>query len=193
MNPIQEVFNAVSMLAPAAMILYYAYTTRNVLVATLLIGTLMHLPVSFTYHICAALNRFPDRIDNDMRRLDQTLQHVASTIFAFALSGFPFWAFVCSVLNGLGILFLWNPRTSNDGMRWAPINMCAHLYLLPMLWRGDLTNFLIAFEAFWMGGVFFVPWINKEYFFGWGHCVFHFALAVHMAALAESALLVDCI
>ena len=191
MHPVQEIANAASMLVPAAVILHYAHHTCSPLVATLLIGTVMHLPVSMAYHICAALNRFPDRLDNDMRRLDQTLQHVASTLFAYSLTGFPQWALVCSVFNGLGIHFLWHPRTSNDGKRWIPINLCVHLYMLPMLWRGDLTNFLIAFESFWMGGIFFVPFINAEYFCGWGHCVFHIALAVHVYALAESAMLIS--
>ena len=191
MQPIQEVANAVSMLAPALVILYYAYTTRDLFVTTLLIGTLMHLPISFTYHLCAALGRFPNRLDNDMRRLDQTMQHVASTIFACALSGHHIgWTLVCVVLNTLCIFYLWDRRISNDGKRWIPINLCVHLYLLPMLWRGDTANLVWAFKSFWVGGFFFVPWINKGYMFGWGHCIFHAALTVHVCALAESALMI---
>jgi hypothetical protein len=59
-----------------------------------------------------------------------------------------------------------------------------------LLWRGDTSNFLIAFETLWMGGVCFVPFINYDFFDGWGHLVFHLALGLHAYALAESAALI---
>ena len=187
MNHRQEIANAVSMLLPAAVILYYALETKHTLVWILVVGTMMHLPVSFTYHLSAACCRYPDRIDHDMRRLDQSLQHVACIIFAFATSGSIFYAVATWKFNFYFIYKLWDPKTTNDGKRFIPINIAVHFYLLPLLWRGDYENFLIAFESFWMGGVFFVPWINAEYFGGWGHCVFHAALAIHSYALAASA------
>ena len=190
MLPAQELANAISMLFPAIVTLQCALVHKHTLVTALLIGTTMHLPVSFTYHLLAALKRLPDRIDNDFRRLDQTLQHVACAIFAYATTGIVKYGLACLFLNSLGIFALWHPRTSNDGRRFIPINLCAHLYMMPMLWRGDTSNFLIAFEAFWMGGVFFVPFINYDFFDGWGHFIFHLALGVHSYALAESAVLI---
>jgi hypothetical protein len=185
MHPAQEIANAFSMLLPAFVILYLALDTRHVMVTALLIGTLMHLPISFAYHVLAAFNRFPDRIDNDLRRLDQTLQHIACTIFAYTTSGSFYYAAACWKFNSFFIYKLWHPRTSNDGRRWIPINAAVHLYMLPMLWNGDTLNFVIAFESLWIGGVFFVPFINYDFLAGWGHWVFHVALAVHMYALAN--------
>jgi hypothetical protein len=63
--------------------------------------------------------------------------------------------------------------------------------MMPLLWRGDTTNFLVVFESIWIGGVFFIPFINYEFFGGWGHCVFHFALGIHSYALAESVALIS--
>jgi hypothetical protein len=190
MLPAQEFANAFSMVCPAIVTLWCALVYKHTLVTALLVGTLMHLPVSFAYHLFAALQRLPDRLDNDFRRLDQTLQHVACVIFAYATTGLVHYALACSFFNALGVFMLWHPKTSNDGRRWIPIIMCVHLYMIPMLWRGDGTNFAVAFESMWIGGVFFVPFINYDFFHGWGHCVFHLALCVHSYALAESASLI---
>ena len=50
--------------------------------SVLVTGAAMHLPSSFTYHMSAAMGRYPDPLDNDMRRLDQSMQHVVGTMYA---------------------------------------------------------------------------------------------------------------
>jgi hypothetical protein len=183
MLPAQEIANAVSLLAPALVTLRAALVhSRHALVSALLCGTLMHLPVAFAYHVLAALKRFPDRLDNNMRRMDQTLQHVACVIFAYATANSARYALACALANAVGVAMLWHPITSNDRRRWIPIHLCVHLYLLPM-W--GTTHFAVACGSVWVGGAFFVPHVNYNYCRGWGHCVFHLALSAHSYAVAE--------
>jgi len=186
MLPAQEFANAITILFPAFTTALLAFETKNTMVTIILIGTLMHTPVSFTYHLLAGLGRHADRIDNDLRRLDQTMQHVAIVLFTFATSGSVFYTTLCCKFNAYYIFRLWHPKTTNDGRRFIPINIAAHFYMLPLLWRADYRNFLIAFESFWFGGFFFTPCINRDYFGGWGHCVFHLALSIHGYALVAS-------
>ena len=184
MHPAQEVGNAISMMLPTAILAFNAWTEPNRLVMVLLVGSSMHLPISFTYHLGAAFNRYPDRLDNDMRRLDQSMQHVVGTIFSFALSGSFTYMVLNLALNLRGLYLLWNKDTSNDGKRWVPVLFCVLMYTAPMLWRGDYQNYGMAVASMAVGGVSFV---NKTIFFGWGHTAFHVVLMVYAQALANSA------
>lgn len=191
MHSVQQFANAMTMLLPSCVILYISYPFQHTSTVLVLLGTLMHLPASFAHHMRGAFDGSYDLIDNDLRRLDQSLQHTSGAIFVLALSGLWAYGLVCFAVNCVGVLFLWKQSTSNDGLRWIPINICVHLYLAPMLWRGDYDNCLIAFLSFWIGGVLFVPWVNERYLNGWGHPVFHMVLTIHMYAVAVSSLSVN--
>ena len=139
MSPAQEVGNAVSMVLPTAVLAFNAWADPNSFVTVLLVGSAMHLPVSFTYHLSVAFERYQDRLDNDMRRLDQSMQHVAGTVFSFALSGSLGYTALNLALNLRGLYYLWAKETSNDGKRWVPVLLCVLMYTapgLPELWRG---------------------------------------------------------
>jgi hypothetical protein len=125
----QEFANALSMLAPTLALLLSVLEEPHALVMVLLIGTAMHLPVSFTYHLSCALQHFPDRIDNDLRRLDQSLQIVSGSLFAVALSGSWLYGLVHLLVHFRGICTMWLARTSNDGMRWKNIALSVLCYL----------------------------------------------------------------
>jgi len=187
MTPAQEMGNAFSMVLPTAILAFNAWTSPNRLVVVLLVGSSMHLPISFTYHMCAAFNRYTDRLDNDMRRLDQSMQHVVGTIFSFALSGSVNYMLLNLLLNLRGLFLLWSKETSNDGKRWVPVLFCVLMYTAPMLWRGDFRNYIVAVASMAVGGVSFVPELNKRIFLGWGHTIFHVVLMVYAQALANSA------
>ena len=187
MTPVQEVSNALSMILPTAVLAFNAWTAPNRMVIVLLIGSSMHLPVSFTYHLSAAFNRYSDRLDNDMRRLDQSMQHVVGTIFSFALSGSVKYTALNLAVNIRGLYLLWDKGTSNDGKRWVPVLLCVLMYTAPMLWRGDFQNYSIAVASMAVGGVSFVPALNKRFFRGWGHTIFHVVLMIYAQALANSA------
>jgi hypothetical protein len=194
MTPSQEIGNAVSMILPTAVLAFNAWTAPHKLVIILCLGSSMHLPVSFTYHLGAAFNRYPDRLDNDMRRLDQSMQHVAGTIFSYALSGSLKYALLNSLLNLRGVYLLWKTETSNDGKRWVPVLFCVLMYTFPMLWRGDFQNYFVAVASMAIGGVSFVPELNKKVFLGWGHTIFHITLMIYAQTISDSArkvLLVD--
>lgn len=187
MTPTQELLNAVTMILPTAVLAINVWQNPNRMVVILLVGSSMHLPVSFTYHLGAAFRRYPDRIDNDMRRLDQSLQHVIGAMFAFALSGSLPYLLLNTATNAVGIIDLWDSRKSNDGKRWMPLTVSVIGYTLPMLWRGDFPNYSLATGSMLIGGLAFVPEFNKKLLFGWGHTVFHIMLVVYAQALADSA------
>ena len=187
MTPSQEIGNAVSMILPTAVLAFNAWTSPHKLVIILCLGSSMHLPVSFTYHLSAAFNRYADRLDNDMRRLDQSMQHVVGTIFSYALSGSLNYAMLNCFLNLRGVSLLWKSKTSNDGKRWVPVLFCVLMYTAPMLWRGDFQNYSIAVASMAIGGVSFVPELNKKLFLGWGHTIFHVVLMIYAQALSDSA------
>ena len=187
MTPAQEVSNAVSMILPTAVFAFNSWKSPNKLVMILLVGSSMHLPISFTYHLSAAFNRYPDRLDNDMQRLDQSMQHVVGTIFSYALSGSWKFALLNLIINSFGIKQLWNAKTSNDGKRWILVMVCVLMYTSPMLWRGDIQNYALAMGSMLIGGISFVPQLNKHIFLGWGHTIFHTVLVVCAQGLSDSA------
>ena len=168
------------MVLPTAVLAFNAWADPNSFVTVLLVGSAMHLPVSFTYHLSVAFERYQDRLDNDMRRLDQSMQHVAGTVFSFALSGSLGYTALNLALNLRGLYYLWAKETSNDGKRWVPVLLCVLMYTAPMLWRGDYQNYGVAVASMAVGGAAFVS-------SGWGHAVFHTVLVVYAQALANSA------
>jgi len=196
MTSLQETLNAFTILLPTTAILlfYVLYLERfpenaaRAKLLFLLLGSAMHMPVSFTYHLGVAFGRYPDRLDNDMRRLDQSLQHVAGTIFAFALSSgewyCTFFTFLNLLLNSLWIIAIW--RTKNDGKRWMSVFFSILLYTLPILFRNFRIYALTLVSVVVGGTAAFVPYINLKVMGGWGHCFFHLCLCVFAYALILS-------
>jgi hypothetical protein len=189
MTPIQEISNAVTMVLPTWVIAWNACLNSSSMVVLLLVGSCIHLPFSLLYHTCAALKCYPDRIDNDLRRLDQSMQHVVGTMFSFALSGSFKYAALNLIFNAMCIRRLWDADTSNDGKRWISVMQCILMYTLPIIWRGDVYNYVLAISSIGVGGLCFIPCMNCRVFNGWGHTVFHLLLSVYAQALANSALL----
>ena len=185
MSPSQEALNAATMLLPTASLLHLASATTeklNQFQWALLLGTAAHMPLSVAYHMGVALGMFRDRLDNRFRRMDQAMQHVLCVLFSWALSkgSVPF-----TVLNvAINMHFLRQIVCKNDGRRWIPVAMCTFLYTLPIIaWQGDVKNYVIAALSMTMGGLAFVPTINMQVFRGWGHSLFHCALAIYARAL----------
>ena len=192
MSPVQEAMNAITMTLPSAsllslLLLSQRPTPMNHAQGLLLFGTLMHLPISFSYHMGAAMGMFGSRLDNSMRRLDQGMQHAMCAAFSMALSGSKGYACANLLINLFFAVQLWMPGTSNDGRRWVPVAACTFFYTLPMLWRGDLQNYVVAVASMAMGGTAFIPSVNASVFGGWGHSIFHCLLAIYARALARSA------
>jgi hypothetical protein len=193
MSPIQEALNAFSMLLPL-LVLAHAYhahpTTQNFL---LFLGSAMHIPSSFTYHMSAAFGRYPCRLDNDMRRLDQSMQHVVGTIYTYALSdGSTSFTLASVALNAYGIAKLWDPATSNDNRRWILVMLSVILYTLPVICINPsqhIRRYIMAVASVLLGGACaFIPKLNTRLFRGWGHTIFHSALAIHAHALSSNRL-----
>jgi hypothetical protein len=119
------------------------------------------------------------------------MQHVVGTIYSFALSGCSVPYLAGSLLfNSWGIIQLWRKETSNDGKRWVNVLICVLVYTAPILWRKDLYNYSVVAASMAVGGISFIPELNKKFMFGWGHTFFHLTLGIYGKALADSARLI---
>lgn len=107
-----------------------------------------------------------------MRRLDQSMQHILGIMFSFALSGSFVYTIFNMIYNIYEIIYLWNPKTSNDGKRWIYITISIVLYTLPILWRCDINNYIFATTSIFIGVICFNPQLNYRIFAGWGHMLF---------------------
>ena len=190
MTPAQEMANALTIPLPTCvlgiMTMVRCREQCGCLVG-LLVGSAAHLPVSFAYHLSAALGRYPDRLDNDMRRLDQSMQHASATVFAFALhnSGWPCYCWLISAFNLWCIFDIWR---RNDGRRWVHVLLSVLMYTTPIGFR-DSKTYALAMAGFAVGGVAFVPEVNQRVFRGWGHALFHLSLCSFAYWLAKAC---DC-
>jgi hypothetical protein len=155
----------------------------------LVLGACMHMPVSIAYHASVAIGHASDEriIDNDLRRLDQSMLHVASVLFAYGISGSPTFAAANVPMNAYGVWQLWRSKaTSNDGRRWMHVAGAMAMYTLPILCRGDVENYALATLTAAIGGTMFVPSINRRFLRGWGHTLFHLSMGVFSLAMARA-------
>ena len=107
----QELLNAITILLTS---IYLIYNYNNNLLL-LLITILIHLPFSFVYHIKIYNDLFINRIDNNLKRLDHTFQHVSIITFSYIISKSILFLIFNIIAN---IYFIWDKKTSNDMKRW---------------------------------------------------------------------------
>lgn len=187
MTPVQELFNALTMLLPSMAVACSYWLLPHPNVAVILCGGLIHLPTAVVYHLSAACGRLQDKIDNDLRRMDQTYTHMVAALYSYALSGSTTYAAVNCLVNFVFVWQLWRKSTHKDGRRWVSVLLSVLLYTLPMLYRQDTENYTWALAYFVMGGATFVPYVNYNVFGGWGHSIFHLFLVLYGLALSKSA------
>ena len=183
MSQEQELFNAITMIFPTILLAYKACTYSNYWIKILFISCLIHLAVSLIYHINVAYDNYEDRIDNNIRRLDQTLQIIIGTIITFALFGCWQYTLCAIIINLIGIYYIWNNETSNNGDCWKCILLCVILYTSPILLQRKYYNYLITIGSIIIGGLCFIPEINTKYFKGWGHSIMHLFTFIHIQSL----------
>ena len=146
-----------------------------------LASALLHMPFGVAYHAGAALNLYKCPVDNSMRRLDQTVQHVVAVPLAYALShGSWQFALLNFFPNAYWAWQIWMPRTKTK--RWKWVGLSVALYTLPMLWRGDVGNYLLALSSMSAGG--FLAFVLRC---RWALTIFHLLLGAFAAALARSS------
>ncbi len=187
MTQLQELSNALTMIYPSGVLIYKYYVMPHKLLGYLLLGNLLHLPFAFTYHLNVALNSQSNRIDNKIRRLDQTFIHISSIIYSYVLSKFNVqYMIINCVFNSISIYQIWVPKYSNDGQRWKHVAYSIILYTMPILVRGDVKNFCLSLFYMILGGVSFHPKVNLPIFRGWGHSIFHLTLGKFASTICNS-------
>jgi len=190
MTPVQEVWNAITMLGPAALLAYYWFDPPtdafwNKYTKACAFGIYVHLPFSLAYHLLLAGRYLSDAVDNAARKLDQSFIHVTCIFVAYGLSGSVLYTLGMMVLNARCIMQLWAPGASEKlSERMNNIRVCATLYLLPMVYRGEYWDFCCAF--FWLGLAGQCA-ASNHIFAGWGHSLFHALLVPYCSFAIHSA------
>ena len=182
-----EVATAASLLLPTLTLLHAQYQYFNLTEepewprSLLLLAACVHLPSSVAYHLSVGLLG-RDRLDNDLRRLDQTMQHVSVVLVACALSrGSSFYTCFTAGFNTPLVLDLWNPRVKRPA--WPGVFTGMLVYLLPMtLNPHGVHHLVVAFATAIAGGTaaFLVP---PRWIVGTGSVLMYALVAVHARTL----------
>jgi len=190
MTPFQEYCNAYSMVFPAMLCFWYDRAegtlelreNHDLLVLTMMVSTVVHLPFSFFYHIWCARNPDKERVrGNVLRILDQVFIHVACVGYAFALSGSLFYTAFALAHNARGIYRLWQP-SSPSGERKLNIFLGAAIYLVPILaWHGTQRYLLCKALFLTMVAPFCIRFLG-----GYSQTVFHLLAVPYQWALLNS-------
>lgn len=176
-----ELAKALSMGAPLLVLIYvFKWPVKNAQFLAFYAGMLLLIATSFAYHLMCHLNYFECVIDNDARRLDQSMLHVNSALIAFALSGSTtYFAFVF-VYALIAVSLLWK-RGEHDtsDLRRANIVVTLCLAVLPMVWRHDYLNLVGSAASLFATAALFV-------YGGAGHTLSHLLLPFYIYFLYRS-------
>eukprot|EP00961_Rhodomonas_salina_P028355 382837-Rhodomonas_salina.1 len=156
-------------------------------------------PVSVMLHLSAFLGRVTDIIDNDFRRLDQTLQCIACPMVSFGLGGGVLSLVLSGVTACYAAVRVWDPECSNDGQRHVPIGVAALAALTPLLEQGFFAVYAatllvfaacsLCFHASSPGSLARVTGstLLQSLAENYGHAVFHLVFAASVALMSFGA------
>lgn len=137
--------------------------------------------------------RHVDRVENgDLCRLDQSLMHVSGAVFAFALSrGSVPYTLAHASFGAHAVSVIWRPRRQQQApehreRRWVHVAVSVWLWLLPMAASGHWVESVAGGAAFYAGGLCFVQEVNERFFGGWGHALFHLAVACTAKCMCDA-------
>lgn len=190
MTPMQEYLNAFSMLGPTLYCLYFCYTERvldfsqkeDLRILVMVVGTSMHFPFSFGYHIWCALNPVGEHILTTWHRLDLTFIVVCGMLWSFALSGSAYYCLVFTVLDTYMIRLIWQPGSDKNHRR-AGMSFGIIFYLLPIIWMYSPLQFAKCFFCFFVSALAFA---NTERLYGYGSLIFHLGMLPYQMLLLET-------
>eukprot|EP00961_Rhodomonas_salina_P296724 3936606-Rhodomonas_salina.1 len=192
----RELYNALSMF-PALVLGLHALD--NPCSAWVGAGVVMLSPASVMLHLFAFLGRVADVVDNDLRRLDQTLQCVACPMVSFGLGGSVLSLVLSAVTACYAAVRVWDPECSNDGKRHVPICVAAFAAMTPLLEHGFfavyaatllvLTASSLCFHASTAGNLARVTSsaLLQSLAENYGHAVFHLIFAASVALMSFGA------
>jgi hypothetical protein len=177
----QELLNAITILLPSVYLLYN-YNNNIIL---LLLTTLIHLPFSFIYHLKVYNKLLPNRIDNNLRRLDHTFQHVSIIIFSYIISKSILFLLINIINNIYSIYYIWDKKTSNDMKRWENVCLNGLFINIYLLYDKKYYLYLYINIIYLLCGFPFIPNINKKYFYGYGQSISHCLLVLYANAIIK--------
>ena len=181
MSKNQELLNAITIILPS---LYLIYNYNNNILL-LLFSSLIHLPFSFIYHITVVYDKFGDKIDNNLRRLDQSFQHISIIIFSYAISKSILFLIFNIIINYYSICLIWNKKTSNDMKRWKNVCFNGILFKTYLLYEQKYYLYIYTILIYLLCGFPFIPNINILYFNGYGQSLSHCLLILYANALIK--------
>ena len=178
---VYEVLNAVTMI-PSPCILYARAVNFAGLLACSAIAT--QVPFSIVYHSYESFKISQGiadcRIDNHLRRMDQTMQHIAQIVLTYAITQSVLYTEAIACFHCVACVQLWHPSTTNDGKRWCMVAIGVCAYTLPLLLKHQFIIFSYAVFPMVIGCVFaFVP----AFKFNGAHALMHVGGWMHADAI----------
>lgn len=178
MNKFQELLNAFSILAPSITLLYINnnYSLDTIAFIT---TTILHNMSSFTYHMLCYYDYFEDKINNNYRKLDQSMIHVSSIIYSCVILQDYYYGLLMLLLNTNYIYRLW---FFNDNALNRRLNICKSmiLYLSPIIYN---KHYIYFFRAIFYIILFILSFHFNYLFYGYGHFISHLFLAPYVYVL----------
>ena len=189
MTSTQEVCNALTMAAPSLVFVYcwiseseiYTFHTKLIVFTGW-----THMYISLSYHMMCSLGYYDDRINCNLRKLDQSFIHMCGISNCVGLSGGDvLFSTTAVVVNAWFICKLWIPGQHDFALeRRLNVVLSTILYLLPQLLRGDLLNLFGCVGGFFFAAVFFqLNWVFR----GWGHSLSHLCYCPLYYAVLKSS------
>ena len=176
-TPLHEWCNAISMIVPTLVALWYISQpshSSEILPRIQCLGTMIHFPFSFVWHASCALGQPLEWL----KRLDISFIHITGVFISFSVSGSVNWAAVNLLWTSYSILMCWTSRKGEleggqKASRSQRIIVTVFLYSLPILFNGFPLVYLAAIFSFTISGTFY-----QVYPHGFGHSLFHVLMGI---------------
>ena len=180
-----EFVNAITMIPPPCILFAHANGWRGMLAC---VAIAMQVPFSVGYHMHESFKTAGGsaacRIDNNLRRMDQTMQHLAQILITLAVTQSVVYTMIVTNAHLLACLQLWDPDTSNDGKRWCGVAVGVCSYTLPMLYSASgVVLFSYAVIPMVIGCIFA---FNPRFKPPWGHGLMHVCAWMHANAIGRA-------
>lgn len=178
-----ELFNAISMGVPYSVCFI---ALDNPCSAWVAVAFAMICPVSIMLHLGCYFGRIADVVDNDFRRLDQTLQCTACVLVCAGLGGGAVEVLCTAAISLYTAFHVWNPVTTNDMRRWEPIALAVLASFTPMLSHRQWGSYAAAVGTCGLSAALFC--LESHFFFRvYGHSLFHIFMGCVVAIVSNAA------
>ena len=188
MSSTQEITNAITMMFPVALSWLFVYICdSNIYTLSLAIGTTIHFPASFGYHLhcCFSSNVEQSEI---IKKIDISMIHISSVFYAFATSKSQTYAMACFMYSLLATWHIWKQKGLGIHKVKRAVGVCASviLYTSPIAHQ-NAALYPYVMSSFACAGAVYI----MNTFGGWSHTIFHMFLVLFQYYMLCSTRIID--